>query len=136
MVPKRTQNNGKRFVSLVTSCIKNYFQFSIKPTSIAPEETIEVNQPTYTERSPKSFGSDSTTFTESICKKAESENLSLEQLQQTLRNIQVITLNAYFYYTYTLVVLSDILLIFLGGIRRDKSIDSDSAEYIPWKRYA
>ena len=75
--------------------MKICFQFSIKPTTIAPEESMEINQPepTYAERSTKSFGSENVTFTESICKKAESEKLSLDQLQQTLRNIQVILIS-------------------------------------------
>ena len=74
------------------------FYCSIKPNSI--ETAMEVNQPEtlttsslYAERATKSFSSSgdaANVFTESICKKAESENLSLEQLQKTLRNIQVI----------------------------------------------
>jgi len=65
--PKRIQNNGK----------------SIKPNSVEPE--MEVNP---SDRSTKSFGSDNAAFTESICKKVASENMSLEQLQTTLRNLQ------------------------------------------------
>ena len=45
------------------------------------------SEPTYADRSTKSF--ENAAFTESICKKVGSENMSLEQLQSTLRNIQV-----------------------------------------------
>ena len=52
---------------------------------------MEVNpsEPTTAGRSTKSFVSENAVFTESICKKVESENMSLDQLQSTLRNIQV-----------------------------------------------
>ena len=46
------------------------------------------SEPTYADRSTKSF--ENAAFTESICKKVGSENMSLEQLQSTLRNIQVL----------------------------------------------
>ena len=50
---------------------------------------MEANPPEqkYADRSTKSF--ENAAFTESICKKVGSENMSLEQLQSTLRNIQV-----------------------------------------------
>ena len=53
---------------------------------------MEVNpsEPTYADRSTKSFGSENAVFTESICKKVGSENMSLDELQSTLRNIQVL----------------------------------------------
>ena len=79
--------------------MKIYLELSIKSNSFVSK----VNQPEplttgsmYAEQATKSFSGpesmtpDDAVFTESICKKAESENLSLEQLQQTLRNIQVI----------------------------------------------
>ena len=49
------------------------------------------SEPAYADRSTKSFGTDNAAFTESICKKVGSENMSLEQLQSTLRNIQVLS---------------------------------------------
>ena len=48
------------------------------------------SEPTYAGQSTKSFGSENAVFTESICKKVGSENMSLDQLQSTLRNIQVL----------------------------------------------
>merc|ERR1711990_542181 len=70
--PKRIQNNGK----------------SIKPNSVDIEMEVNPSEPTYADRPTKSFGSENAVFTESICKKVGSENMSLDQLQTTLRNIQ------------------------------------------------
>jgi len=70
--PKRIQNNGK----------------SIKPNSVDVEMEVNPSEATYAGRSTKSFGTESAVFTESICKKVASENMSLDQLQTTLRNIQ------------------------------------------------
>ena len=47
------------------------------------------SEPAYADRSTKSF--ENAAFTESICTKVGSENMSLEQLQSILRNIQVLT---------------------------------------------
>ena len=73
-------------MQLILHKILNYY-LSIKLNSVEPE--MEVNPSEPTDRSTKSFGSDNAAFTESICKKVASENMSLEQLQTTLRNIQV-----------------------------------------------
>jgi len=72
--PKRAQNNGK----------------SIKPSNtVETEVKVNLPEPTYPNRSTKSFESDNAAFTESICKKAESGKLSSDQLLMTLRNLQV-----------------------------------------------
>ena len=90
--PKRIPNNGKRYAqNYGFESKRSYFYFSIKPNSVDVEMEVNPSEPTYADRSTKSFGSENAVFTESICKKVGSENMSLDQLQTTLRNIQVLT---------------------------------------------
>ena len=90
--PKRIQNNGKRYAQhFKFKSKKSNFYFSIKPNSVDIEMEVNPSEPKYADRSTKSFGSENAVFTESICKKVASENMSLDQLQTTLRNIQVLT---------------------------------------------
>ena len=88
----KIQNNGKGYAqNFEFESNKLNDCFSIRPNSVDIEMGANPSEPTYADRTTKSFGTDNDVFTESICKKVGSENISLEQLQSTLRNIQVLT---------------------------------------------